>query len=403
MAEHYSKWYLQTENQRGVQVPAIKRYVTLADGRRTWERCPVKVYRDLRDKPDALRDFVIRLNNLNPVELRTRHRVEIEHAYIDDHLLGEFLIHLQTKIPNQKNAAKFFTYLKTYFLNFYITKLHIPSPVEWHKNQSIWSQALQNDFKAGIEHDPEEIRIWEKGFIPAASTLREIVNIANRFMLWLHQQRPIEVPPLVFDPLSKAVLKTIEARRELKGLKREKWYIPEGEWKRITDKAPPKILPVITLMWDFGLREAEALGVEAGDVKNGYLLVERQMVALPDPDERVTDILKGKNKRKVPFFFYPKGGKTAPMRALRLTQGVNANLVSPGYLIKLWAELMDKLKMPYHLHDIRRTWITRCFRIRKLLPTDIQLAAGHEDITTTMQYKLDDRELDDETFKPSCR
>lgn len=397
--EQISKWYLGTEKQRGVDVLVVRR-------RRgtSWERYPAKIYRDLRDKPDALRDFVIRLNNQNPVEIRTRHRVEIEHAYIDDHLLGEFLIHLQTKIPNQKNAAKFFTYLKTYFLNFYITKLKIPSPVEWHKNQAIWSQALQNDFKKGIEYSPDDIRIWEdKKFVPAASTMREIVNVANRFMLWLHGQRPLEVPPLVFDPLSKAVLKTIEARRELRGLKRPKYYITEEHWKLITDNAPARILPAITLMWDFGLREAETLGVEPPDVKRGYLLVERQLVALPDPNEKITDILKGKNRRKVPYYWYSTKGDEAPTRALRLVRGVVKNILSIDRFYRIWVELMEDLELPYGLHDIRRTWITRCFRCKfnrkLLLPTDIQLAAGHEDITTTMKYKLDDRDLDDETFE----
>lgn len=397
MTVRFSKYYLVEETQRGARVLVIKRYSTDAKGKVRWERYPAKVYRDLRDKPDALKDFVTRLNNQNPVEVRTKHKVEIRHAFINDHLLAEFLIHLQTKIPNQKNAAKFFTYLKTYFLNFYITKLEIPNPVEWHKNQSDWSQALQNDFKDGSNHKPEDIRLWEKGFIPAASTLREIVNVANRFMLWLHQQRPLEVPPLVFDPLSRASLKTIEARRDLKGMKRQKWYIPEDDWQVITAKAG-RIRPHIEAAWDFGLRGQEIGGLEPSDVKRGYLLIERQLKALPAPTEKVTDILKGKAKRKVPYFHYPKRGDNAPMRALRLVRAVCADPISTDYLFHLWADLMRELAMPYHLHDIRRTWVTRSLRVPGVAPRDVQLAAGHESLDTTMQYALDDRVLDDETF-----
>ena len=59
---------------------------------------------------------------------------------------------------------------------------------------------------------------------------------------------------------------------------------------------------------------------------------------------------------------------------------------------------MIKLDLPYKIHDLRHTFITKAVRIHA--PRDVQLAVGHKDLRITMGYLRDDRDLSDEEFEP---
>jgi integrase len=59
---------------------------------------------------------------------------------------------------------------------------------------------------------------------------------------------------------------------------------------------------------------------------------------------------------------------------------------------------MDELDFNYDFHDLRHTFITKA--ISAYPPRDVQLAAGHKSIETTMRYAHDNRNLDDEVFNP---
>ena len=72
----------------------------------------------------------------------------------------------------------------------------------------------------------------------------------------------------------------------------------------------------------------------------------------------------------------------------------------PDTLSDRWTELMEQLKLTYTLHDLRHTWITKSIRKKKVVPRDVQLAAGHKNIETTMGYLHDDREFDDDIYVP---
>ena len=62
---------------------------------------------------------------------------------------------------------------------------------------------------------------------------------------------------------------------------------------------------------------------------------------------------------------------------------------------------MRELDYDYDFHDIRHTWITKAIRLPNVEPRDVQLAAGHKNIETTMGcYLHDDRIFGDEPYVP---
>lgn len=83
-------------------------------------------------------------------------------------------------------------------------------------------------------------------------------------------------------------------------------------------------------------------------------------------------------------------------------------IIHPDTFTTKWSDYMQELGYDYQLHDLRRTFITNCFRIPRdggiagadVMPTDIQLAVGHQSIVTTMLYKQDDRRMDERVFVP---
>jgi len=72
----------------------------------------------------------------------------------------------------------------------------------------------------------------------------------------------------------------------------------------------------------------------------------------------------------------------------------------PDTLWHLWQELMDKLCMQYGMHDLRRTFITNAPAAHK--PLDVMLAAGHSNISTTMKYLVDHRQLEHDVWLPTA-
>jgi integrase len=70
--------------------------------------------------------------------------------------------------------------------------------------------------------------------------------------------------------------------------------------------------------------------------------------------------------------------------------------VHPDTLGMYFAALMKKLKLPYQMHDLRRTFITKVLELNS--PKQVMLAVGHANIETTMKYIRDDRAMDDSIF-----
>lgn len=357
------RWSLFKEQNKWV----IRRW---KDGK--YQRLPIAKYKRIRESEAELEELVKRLNA--PVDAKAK--VDFKHAFISVPLLETYQEFLANQIPSPEGARQEFSYLRRYFLNYFIGKLDLMNPLDWHKvHETKWASYLLG-----------------KDCPAAAKTKRDIVIAANRFMKWLHKQRPEEVPPLEFTPITKAKYKELEARRELDGKVKERGFIPDHDWQKIRKKLPKDIEPFVLLSYHYGLRRSEVLGLEPGDVKKGHLTVQRQLSAIhPKP---LFKPLKGRSARRVLHW-----NARAAEAYTWIVEG-QRRLSHPSTLTHRWAELMKSLDMSYDFHDLRHTFITKALRDHKA--RDVQLAAGHRDIRTTMGYAHDDRDLSDEAFIPEA-
>lgn len=343
-----SKWSLYKEGNKWVV--------------RRWEngkylRLSVKRYSHIRHSETELDAFVHRLN-----ATLCQEAVKFKHAFIGPELLDEYKQLLLAQVPNEKNAICQFNYLQEYFLNFFIAKLDMADPRQWyavHKTQ--WANFL-------LEQNL------------SASTLRKIIQEANRFMEFLADKRPGEVAAIRFKPLSRARLRALSATQKLK--KEKDRYVDEKAWAKIEKNLPPEIKSAVSLCYYFGLRRSEALGLAAKDVRKDHLKVERQA---PKIGERTA--LKGRKGRQVPYWY------SSPKAAYELIQGLTP--MSPDTLGDIWSEL----KTGFNLHDLRATFITRALKDGKVA-RDVQLAVGHESLATTMRYAQDHRDFGDDVWTP---
>jgi integrase len=357
------RWYLTKDKAEGQWV--------IRGGEKN-SRLPLHKYSRIRQDEAALRELVKRLNAPADVKLK----VSYKHAFISPALLDDYLRYLKAQIPSESGAKQEYSYLRRHFLDYFIGKLDLMNPLDWHRvHETQWAEYLLSPLAP-----------------KAAKTKRDIIIAANRFMGWLHKQRPEEVPPLEFKPLSKAKFKDIEANREFRNEIKERTHIEDSDWKKIEAKLPESIRPFVLLAYYYGLRRSEALGVHVGDVKKDFLAVSSQLVRLR-PETKFKP-LKGKDARRVPHWL-----SRAP-EAYQWVLEAAGRRINPSTLTHRWNEFMDELGLDYDFHELRHSFITKT--IRKYPPRDVQLAAGHKDIRTTMRYAHDDRALNDEPFNPEA-
>lgn len=345
-----SKWSLFQEGSRWV----IRRW---ENGK--YKRLPVKQYKYIRDNEDELKAFVHRLN----APLLCKEAVTFKHAFISPLLLEEYKEQLLSQVPSEKNALCQFNYLVRYFLNYFIGQLNLADPRQWYAvHKSKWATYLLEQ-----EH--------------SASTLRKIIQEANRFMEFLADKRPDEVTAIRFKPISRARFRTLAAVRKLK--KERDKYLREEDWIALEKKLPANIKSAVSLCYYFGLRRSEALGMQLDDVRKDHLKVERQNLSINSPT-----VLKGKKNRKAPYWYGDRA------LAYLLIKGIVP--MSPDSLGEEWA----KLKTGYNLHDLRATFITR--GLRDHTAREVQLAVGHENLATTMRYAQDHRDFGDDIWRPDA-
>jgi len=342
------KWCLFQEKQRWV----IRRWEA---GR--YKRLPMKQYAHIRDNEGELKALVHRLN----APVLAREAVAFKHAFISPVLLEEYREQLLAQVPSEKNALCQYNYLLTYFLNFFIGKLGLADPRQWYAvHKSKWAAFL-----------------LEQRLSP--STIRKVVQEANRFMEFLADKRPGEVAAIRFRPISRARFRSLSATRALKK-GRERFVRPE-EWEEIEKRLPKNIKAAVSLCYLFGLRRSEALGLTLEDVRKDYLKVARQNLKMGKPT-----ILKGKKNRKTPYWY------STPKAAHSLIRQLVP--MSPDTLADEWG----KLETGFHLHDLRATFITRA--LRDYSAREVQLAVGHENLATTMRYAQDHRDFGDDVWRP---
>jgi integrase len=361
-------WELKRQDNRWY----IKQPIQKDDGKMSSRTYPSRKLRDIRDNEGELRDLVVRLNaELKAID-RAKRAVETKHAYINDKLYDEWL---EERLIQTRRASLELTYIKQYFVNYFVEKLNVQNPVDWHKlHKNKWAAFLLSS----------EVP-------PAPSTKRDIVQCAQRFLDWLHEKRPEEVPELKLKPFTKNKWKDLHASWELDSRRHEPQFVTDRDWKKIQEHLPKSLAPYVNLGYFYGLRREELLGVKSGDVKQGYLSVERSLEAIGKYKPT-----KGKKRRKVPHHWFSKAE-----RAYAWVEQITASPLHPDTLTELWGELMDKddLRMTYTLHDLRHTFLTRAY---SLYPVDeVRDAAGHKDIRTTQNYLRDRKRPDDEEYKPA--
>jgi integrase len=385
-------WILTQDGNKN----SIRRWVYLPDGSKVFERFPAIRYQHIRNDLGELRNFVIRLNGFDPKVERLKKKVSFKHAFVSDELLADYEEnYLSTHIPNKKDRTTLFAYLKNYGLNFFINKMQVSNPLEWHRNQHLWGKYLLNREDKNL--DPS-LRIFEPGDIRSAKVLKYTINELNRFMKYLHLKRPDEIPALTFEPLSKATLKEHDARRKMSSDTHQSKYIKPNDWNKIKKSLEAKNAPwrfAVYLAYFYGLRRNEALGLCLQDVRNAYLSVERQYVGLDKNGKPMYAPLKNRTSRKVPHLFLE------PSEAYEFIELMQQHLMHPDTLSGNFTDLVSKLDIDsYIFHDLRRAFITNAIK-KGVEPEDLRLAVGHSTIQTTYKfYVMDAREQDDQVWTP---
>ena len=169
-------------------------------------------------------------------------------------------------------------------------------------------------------------------------------------------------------------------------------FISDSDWVKMEKELDPTIKAFVQLGYYYGLRQSECLAITSDSLFEDSLEVEHQLTAFTDGKPKFGP-LKNRLKRQVPHWFLSAEKAYGVISSL-------PKLMHPDTFGDRFRGEMERLKMNYGLHDLRRSFITRAFRANKN-PRDIMLAAGHSDLDTTMRYAQDDRNLGRKKFVPA--
>lgn len=378
-------WFLEWNR---TTKPRIRRQIKTPEGVRMVETYPQKKYVNILDNKDELEDFVIRLNGLDPRVERIKNRLEFEHAYIGRDFLDEYRdVYLRSFITDERESTKLALYLERYALNYFVGRCGLANPLDWKRQEARWGLALVGKNPKG---DPN---VFDDGKVRSTKVLKLIVYELNRFLRFLHTKHP-DIPPIMFEPFSKAIRKEHEARREMTGKIRKSKFITEAHWKVIETNLPAEWGCLVKLCYLYGLRRNEAYGLQSKDLKKGFLSIERQLNTNIN-DNRTFKPLKSRFARKTPHWF------SSPAVTHELIQQIERLTYNSDHISHMFVELMARLELPkYTIHDLRRTFITNCVR-KGIDKEELRLAVGHVDGSTTYKYYvMDARDLDGEEWVP---
>lgn len=366
----------------------VRRYFYVLDGDKKTKdssRYPASKYQHLKSK-EEIENLVIRLNGRE--SWKKLRAIKAKLAFLPTEVLEEFRILLENEIPTEKDARYHYRNLHRYFLKFFVDLCGLIDPNEWKTKQALWGLALLRRLPA----DQKQFNIFEEEM--SYKTIKGLIHLANRFMVFIHEKNPQEIPLFKFTPISSAMLKDYLARQEMNG-EEVGQFISDNDWKKIDKELPQDIGCFIRLGYYYGLRRGETLGLQVEDVRNGHLSIERQISKSNGNGECSFKPLKDRDFRKTPHWFLTKE------KAYELVEEGAAKRIHPDTLGVKFASLMRRLKMSYELHDLRRTFITKSLDEHK--PREVMLAVSHSNIETTMKYLRDDRQSDDTVFKPKKR
>ncbi len=362
-ATSWSQWYKVPDksNSRGF---AIRRY-RIANGKTQWERYPAKEYKELSgDEVDSL---INRLNASHHVRIKERdEQFNYNLAYINHKSITKFEEYLASQANDVNHVRSMMMYLNNYGLRYFINIKKINDPAQWHKVSTEWGQwLLTQDIKS--------------------ATIKKVIGTVNRFTNYLQEQIYTEMPAArKLMPLGKNKLKklAVEETEETEFLNDDVWK-KIVSWFKIND---PDVLPNILLCEWYGLRLSESQGLDKTKFFKPYLLVNEQGDRI-----KLGKLLKKPVKtidtRKVPHWnvdahkAWEQVKLVLAMHPDTLNRRVNSGLHNFGHTS----------------HDMRHRFITKSLRTKNV--RDVQLAAGHKNIMTTMAYAEDDREMQDQMLE----
>jgi integrase len=355
----YSRWY-KIPDKKSKSGFALRRYHKV-DGKTLWERYPAKLYRNLSEPEiDSL------LNKLNATHYATIARRDemfnYKLAYINQSAVVKFEEFLMSQANSKHHVGALLNYLNTYGFQYFINLKQINDPAQWYLAESNWGQWL---IAQGL----------------AANTIKQIVAVVNRFLEFIQRKVYTDMPAVrKLAPIGRNKLK----RMQLDASKKTA-FITDATWQKIVDwfkRHDPDVLPNVLLAEAYGLRLAESQGLDKTKFFHAYLLVNEQGERILNGSIKRAPI-KTNDERKVPHWnvdarkAWEWVKQVKPMHPDTLNRRVNAGFAVFGH----------------GSHDMRRRFITKA--LRQHSPRDVQAAAGHKNIVTTMQYAQDDRELQD--------
>jgi integrase len=344
------KWAV-TKYENGFR---IRRY-RFVNSKKVWDSLPNEKYSQVL--PQDLPNFVIHLNSLNKVAVVV---VVNSNKFTNDRVLESFRKILVNKINSPTHINDLMSVLKNHVIKFFQYESKLEDINDWINYETDFGEYL-----VSLKY--------------SASHIKRIIQVANRFFKFLSKTNP-EVKAVIFEPLSHFKLKVQKNDRRK--------FISESDYKRIIKAISPAILPHAILSYSFGLRCSEVLGLKTDDVYEDCIELQRQQ-----HDSKITKDLKNRSVRSIPYWFISAEDAFCHIN--------NIKPMHQDTLSRLFVREMKKQGLDFQFHDLRRTFITNALRLHHY--RDVQLAAGHSDLKTTMLYAQDDRLLQRKKFIPKLR
>jgi integrase len=361
------RWTVYREPGRGHYLHSIKRGTYDPDtGKKGLQRMPLWAYKELGDDKEVLDKLVTRLNHRRDQEAKARQLYKIKSAYIQQADLDQFRI-----VSELGNTPEYvdttMLYLRKYVLDP-LSRLDA-NPQNWN------SQSIQAEW---ANYLTREAGSRQKGL--SASALKAVVQVANRFMKFMHQRYPNELSLILLEPLNKNFYRNARAEARVNGHRR---YVSFPDFMKVLTALDKSVVPYVQFCYYFGLRRNESMGLRGHPEKvwKKGLRIDAQS------DGSVANHLvptKGRNERTVPYWYMDKSAAMAWIDNMRP--------MSEDTITEKFRKACDSIGFPYKVHDLRHTFATNVvFHITGL--ADIRQALGHSDLAVTNRYITASAEL----------
>lgn len=361
----WSQWYLVKEKNTGGV--AVKRYKKKPDKKYTWQRYPAKEYKHL--PMHEVESLIKRLNATRAIEEQeAKARYDFDHTFINKRLIERFELYISRDITDSNHQQRLISNLNDYVFGFWVLEKKLPDPKFWKRHEVAYGEWLTKKL--------------------AIRTSLQVIALTNRYLRFLHEELPSEVPIVVLRPLGRKKIKQMKQVQISEG-QRKKWIKPDL-FEEIMAKFPVKLVPACRLMYYFGLRNAESLGLKPDDLMKPSLDVKRQLDSFTN-GKKIYTTLKDIDVREVPYWF------ATPAQAFKWIKALAA--MHPDTFSKKVNKAFADLGYEFEAYDFRRSFVTNAHAAKKD-PLEIQQACGHEEWDTTMGYMQSMKQENKEQWRP---